>query len=155
MWGEGSGGSKHRTRIWIPGGSTRKLLAGKQCWLVGGGEGEEDENASESADQLGREGLGGRGLDANTSQTRPLSMCPSKTREAGRTKMIPLPVPNWASAEAQFIPNFSLHTKFFRSRQLLLSTSIYIFISICICISTSAASQPFVQWKIWLQRGRH
>ena len=22
-------------------------------------------------------------------------------------------VPNWASAEAQFIPNFSLHTKFF------------------------------------------
>ena len=88
-------------------------MAGKQCWLVGGGEGEEDENASESADQLGREGLGGRGLDANTSQTRPLSMCPSKTREAGRTKMIPLPVPNWASAEAQFIPNFSLHTKFF------------------------------------------
>ena len=27
--------------------------------------------------------------------------------------LIPLPVPNWASAEAQFIPNFSLHTKFF------------------------------------------
>ena len=22
-------------------------------------------------------------------------------------------MPNWASAEAQFIPNFSLHTKFF------------------------------------------
>ena len=88
MWGEGSGGSKHRTRFWIPGGSTRKLLAGKQCWLVGGGEGEEDENASESADQLGREGLGGRGLDANTSQTRPLSMCPSKTREVGRTNKI-------------------------------------------------------------------
>ena len=29
------------------------------------------------------------------------------------TTIIPLPVPNWASAEAQFIPNFSLHTKFF------------------------------------------
>ena len=27
-------------------------------------------------------------------------------------KIIPLPVPNWASAEAQFIPNFSLSTKF-------------------------------------------
>ena len=27
--------------------------------------------------------------------------------------IIPLPVQNWASAEAQFIPNFSLHTKFF------------------------------------------
>ena len=27
--------------------------------------------------------------------------------------VIPLPVPNWASAEAQFIPNFSLYTKFF------------------------------------------
>ena len=26
--------------------------------------------------------------------------------------MIPLPVPNRASAEAQFSPNFSLHTKF-------------------------------------------
>ena len=27
--------------------------------------------------------------------------------------IIPLPVPNWASTEAQFIPNFSFHTKFF------------------------------------------
>ena len=27
--------------------------------------------------------------------------------------IILLPVPNWASAEAQFIPNFSFHTKFF------------------------------------------
>ena len=27
--------------------------------------------------------------------------------------LIPLTVPNWAYAEAQFIPNFSLHTKFF------------------------------------------
>ena len=32
-----------------------------QCWLVGGGEGEEDENASESADRLGKEGFGGEG----------------------------------------------------------------------------------------------
>ena len=57
---------------------------------MGGGEGEEDENASESADRLGREGLGGKGWggDANTSQTRPLSMCPSKTREVGRTNKI-------------------------------------------------------------------
>ena len=26
--------------------------------------------------------------------------------------LIPLPVPNWASAKSQFIPNFSLHTNF-------------------------------------------
>ena len=98
---------KHRTRIWRQGapwrqgeiwrqgGSTRKPLAGKLWRLMGGGEGEgdEDENALKSADRLegggGREGRdeGGEG-DANTSQTRPLSECPSKTRGRKTNKIV-------------------------------------------------------------------
>ena len=66
LLGEGSDVHKHRTRIWRQGapwrqgeiwrqgGSTRKPLAGKLWRLMGGGEGEgdEDENALKSADRL-------------------------------------------------------------------------------------------------------
>ena len=65
---------------------------------MGGGEGEgdEDENALKSADRLegggGSEGRDERGVgglgDANTSQTRPLSECPSKTRGRKTNKIV-------------------------------------------------------------------
>ena len=42
--------------------------------------------------------------------------------------LIPLPVPNWASAEAQFIPNFSLeHPNFSLSIQIFLWASKFFF----------------------------
>ena len=48
--------------------------------------------------------------------------------------LIPLLVPNWASAEAQFIPNFSLHTKFhckFSLHNVHFHCTLYIFIANC------------------------
>ena len=56
--------------------------------------------------------------------------------------LLPLPVPNWASAEAQFIPNFSLHTKFsiggpfevkFSTKNCLQIQTVFVFASVCCC----------------------
>ena len=63
-------------------------------------------------------------------------------------KIIPLPVPNWASAEAQFIPNFSLHTKFFiggpfeakfSTKNCLQIQTVFVFASVCLGLRSGAA----------------
>ena len=52
-------------------------------------------------------------------------------------------MPNWASAEAQFIPNFSLNTKFFFEHQtlkIIIGQSVFVYLTLslslylCICL---------------------
>ena len=65
--------------------------------------------------------------------------------------IIPLPVPNWASAKAQFIPNFSLNTKFFFEHQtlkIIIGQSVFVYLTLslslylCICLFVFVFSSP-------------
>ena len=68
-------------------------------------------------------------------------------KECFLSVIIPLPVPNWASAEAQFIPNFSFHTKLFLS-----FFCIFVFLPLCSSCCSRLTRERLLpdrlRWKI-------